>query len=139
MTYIEMKTKAKELFNERYITPFMEIAGVSCVLETASGNIYCGVNIDADCGIGICAERNAAGTMLTNGENQIVKLLCYKDGNLILPCGVCREFLMQLHKENGNMQIILDAENEKFVLLKDLLPSWWGNSKYQNGIIKKKW
>ncbi len=139
MTYIEMKTKAKELFNERYITPFMEIAGVSCVLETASGNIYCGVNIDADCGIGICAERNAAGTMLTNGENQIVKLLCYKDGNLILPCGVCREFLMQLHKENGNMQIILDAENEKFVLLKDLLPSWWGKSKYENGIIKKKW
>ncbi len=139
MTFLEMKEKAKNLFNERYISPFMEIAGVTCVLETKSGNIYEGVNIDADCGIGMCAERNAASTMLTHGESEIVKLLCYKDGKLILPCGVCREFLMQLNQNNRNMQIVLDAENEKFITLSSLMPSWWGENKYENGITKKKW
>ena len=139
MNYIEMKERAKKLYNERYISPFMEVAGVTCVLETKNGNIYEGVNIDADCGIGMCAERNACGTMLTHGESEITKLLCYKDGKLILPCGVCREFLLQLNENNKDMKIVLDAENGEFVTLKELMPSWWGYSKYKNGISKKKW
>ena len=139
MTFVEMQNRAKKLINERYVSPFMEVAGVSCVLETKNGNIYEGVNIDTDCGIGMCAERNASGTMLTYGESEIVKLLCYKDGKLILPCGVCREFLMQLNQNNKNMQIVLDAENEKFVTLGELVPLWWGTQKYEKGATKKKW
>lgn len=139
MTFLEMQEIAKKLWNERYISPFMEVAGVSAVIETDKGNIYTGVNIDADCGIGFCAERNAAGTMLTNGESKIVKLLCYKDGKLVLPCGVCREFLLQLHKDNKDMEICLNAETNESVKLKELVPNWWGYSKYENGTIKRKW
>lgn len=139
MTFLEMQNKAKEFVNERYISPFMEVAGVVAVIETNNGNIYCGVNIDTDCGIGMCAERNAAGTMLTNGETEISKLLCYKDGNLILPCGVCREFLLQLNENNKNMQIITNAEKNEFTTLESLMPSWWGYEKYKKGINKKKW
>lgn len=139
MTYLEMYEKAKSLINERYISPFMEVAGVSAILETDKGNIYYGVNIDADCGIGLCAERNAAANMLTNGESKILKLLCYKDGKLVLPCGVCREFLLQLNKDNKNMDIVLNIETNETVKLKELMPSWWGTKKYQDKNPKRKW
>ena len=139
MTYLEMNEIAKKLCNERYITPFMEVAGVSAVIETDKGNIYTGVNIDADCGLGFCAERNAASTMITNGENKIVKLLCYKDSKLVLPCCACREFLMQLHIDNKDMEIVTDVEKNEHIKLKDLVGKWWGYSKYEKGTIKKKW
>lgn len=139
MTNLEILELAKSLINERYISPFMEVAGVSAVVETDKGNVYTGVNIDADCGIGFCAERNACGNMLTNGESKIVKLLCYKDGKLVLPCGVCREFLLQLHKDNKDMDIILDANKNESVKLKDLMPSWWGYEKYNSKTSKRKW
>lgn len=139
MTYIEMLEKAKSLLNERYISPFMEVAGVSAVLETDKGNIYYGVNIDADCGIGICAERNACANMITHGENKIVKLLCYKDGSIVLPCGVCREFLLQLHIDNKDMDIVLDPESGETIKLIDLMPSWWGHKKFADKNFKRKW
>jgi len=139
MTYLEMLDKAKSLLNERYISPFMEVAGVSAVLETDKGNIYYGVNIDADCGIGICAERNACANMITHGESKIVKLLCYKDGSIVLPCGVCREFLMQLHIDNKNMKIALNPETEETITLGELMPSWWGHKKYADKNPKRKW
>ncbi|MBE5745988.1 MAG: cytidine deaminase [Clostridiales bacterium] len=133
MTFLEMQDIAKSLYNERYISPFMQVAGVSAVIETANGNIYTGVNIDTDCGMGFCAERNAAGNMITNGESKIIKLLCYKDGELILPCGVCREFLMQIDEDNKDLEICLNAKTNKTIKLKDLMPSWWGYDKYKNG------
>lgn len=139
MTYLEMLEKAKELLNERYISPFMEVAGVSAVIETDKGNIYYGVNIDADCGIGICAERNACANMITNGESKIVKLLCYKDGKIVLPCGVCREFLMQLHIDNKDMDIVLDPESGETIKLIDLMPQWWGHKKIADKNSKRKW
>jgi len=127
MNYIEMKEKAKKLYNERYISPFMEVAGVTCVIETKSGNVYEGVNIDADCGIGMCAERNAIANMITNGENQIDKVVAVMpDGRVGSPCGACREYMMQLDKNSGEIEILLDLETKKTVRLKELVPDWWG-------------
>ena len=41
----------------------------------------------------------------------------------MMPCGACREILMQLG--NGDMEIITDLKNESTILLKDLILSWW--------------
>ena len=55
----------------------------------------------------MCAERNAIGTMINNGESQITKLVCVDSkGNLCFPCGACREFLMQLDKDSKNIEKI---------------------------------
>ena len=50
-----------------------------------------------------------------------------------IPCGACREFLMQLSYENRNMEILTDYESRKTVLLKDLVPNWWGDKRYNKG------
>ncbi len=45
-------------------------------------------------------------------------------------CGACREFFMQLNYENRNMEIITNYETRKIVYLKDLVPNWWEDKRY---------
>ena len=37
---------------------------------------------------------------------------------------------MQLSYENRNMEILIDYESRKIVILKDLVPNWWGDKRY---------
>ena len=91
------------------------------------GNIYVGVCIDTACTLGMCAERNAIANMITNGENQIDKVVAVMpDGRVGSPCGACREYMMQLDKNSGEIEILLDLETKKTVRLKELVPDWWG-------------
>lgn len=88
--------------------------------------------IDTACTLGMCAERNAIANMIINGESKIVKLICVmSDGGVGSPCGACREYLMQLDKDNPNIQILISLETEKIVLLKELVPDWWGTSRFK--------
>ena len=90
-----------------------------------------GVCIDTACTLGMCAERNAIANMITNGEHQIEKVVAVmKDGSLGAPCGACREYMMQLDKDSGEIEILLDLETEKTVKLKELIPDWWGYHRF---------
>lgn len=119
--------KAKEVQNDRAVSPFIAGGQVSAAILSEKGNIYTGVCIDAPCSLGICAERNAIFNMFTNGENKISKLVCIlPEGTVGSPCGACRELLMELDKESGNIEILTDYEKRKTVQLKELMPDWWG-------------
>lgn len=97
-----------------------------------AGNIYTGVCIDTACSMGMCGERNAIANMITNGESQIAKVVAIgSDGKVGSPCGVCREYMMQLHKNSGDIEILLDLETRKTITLKELLPDWWGSSRFE--------
>lgn len=62
---------------------------------TKAGNVYVGVCIDTACSLGMCAERNAIASMLTNGESQIDKIVAVMpNGKPCEPCGSCREYMM---------------------------------------------
>ena len=122
---------AKKLFFEMMKKLRFYASNARCKISAAAilssnGNIYTGVCIDTACSIGMCAERNALSTMITNGESQIEKVVCIgSKGNIMLPCGVCREFMMQLNKENGNAKILSDFEKLDIITLDKLLPNWW--------------
>lgn len=128
----------KKLYNEaikvqngRVISPFIEAGGVAAAILTKQGNIYVGVCIDTASGLGMCAERNAIANMITNGESQIDKVVAVMpDGRVGSPCGACREFMMQLDKDSGDIEILLELKTEKTVKLKDLVPDWWGKDRY---------
>lgn len=132
MEWNQLYTIAKEKLNPRTISPFIDAGGVAAAILTSSGNVYTGVCIDTACTLGMCAERNAIANMITNGESKIVKLVCVmSDGSVGSPCGACREYLMQLDKESANMQILINLETQKAVLLKELMPDWWGTSRFE--------
>ena len=97
---------------------------VSASFETIKDNHYAGVCIDTPSSIGICAERNAAGNMITEGEFQITRLVAIKGEHAVLPCGVCREFLLQLYLENGDIEILQNLDGTT-IKLKQLMPHWY--------------
>ncbi len=122
---------AVQVQNSRTISPFIEAGGVAAAILTKSGNIYVGVCIDTASTLGMCAERNAIANMITNGESQIDKLVAVMpNGKVGSPCGACREYMMQLDKDSGNIEILLDLETKKTVRLKELLPDWWGTERF---------
>lgn len=125
--------EAVKVQNARTISPFIDAGGVAAAILTKQGNIYVGVCIDTASTLGMCAERNAIANMITNGESQIDKIVAVMStGKVGSPCGACREFMMQLDKNSGDIEILLELETEKTVKLKDLIPDWWGHSRFDN-------
>lgn len=122
---------ALEVQNAREISPFIEAGGVAAAILTKTGNIYVGVCIDTACSLGMCAERNAIANMITHGESRIDKVVAVMpDGRVGSPCGACREFMMQLDINSGEIEILLDLDTEKTVKLRELVPDWWGKDRF---------
>lgn len=123
----EMFAAAKNVQNGRKISDYVEAGGVAAAVLSSSGKIYTGVCIDTCSTLGICAERNAIFNMITNGEQEIDKVLAIMpNGKTGAPCGACRELMVQLMpgKYQG-VQIMLDYEQNKVVTLGELTPEWW--------------
>lgn len=124
--------RARSVQNDRKISPFIEAGGVAAAILTRNGNIYLGVCIDTASTLGMCAERNAIANMITNGESRIDKVVAVMpDGRVGSPCGACREYMMQLDKEIGDIEILLDLENRRTIRLKELIPDWWGEEEFR--------
>ena len=126
MKFDELYSKAKAVINPRKLSEYASAGGVGAAILSESGNIYTGVCIDTACSMGFCAEHAAAATMITQGENRILKMIAVgSDGNVMPPCGRCREFISQLHGDNLKTEVMV--EHGMVVTLKELLPYDWRN------------
>ena len=123
----EMYQAAKAVQNGRKISNYVEAGGVAAAILSSSEKIYTGVCIDTCSTLGICAERNAIFNMITNGEQEIIKVLAIMpNGKTGAPCGACRELMVQLMPDTyQKIEIMLDYENEKIITLGELTPEWW--------------
>lgn len=123
----DMHAAAEAVLNARQISEFVSAGEVSAAVLSKSGKIYTGVCIDTCSTLGICAERNAIFNMITNGENEIARVLCIPpvEGKGA-PCGACRELMVQLMPTSYNdIEIMLDYRTGKTVRLGDITPEWW--------------
>ncbi len=124
MTFDELYKEAKKVTGERILSPYAQAGSVGAALLTEQGNVFIGVCIDTACSMGFCAEHSAAATMITSGENRVIKMVAVgEDGTILPPCGRCREFIRQLHSDNLLTEVLIAPG--KVVLLKDLLPFVW--------------
>ena len=131
MMWNKLYDAALRVQNGRTISPFIDAGGVAAAILTKKGNIYVGVCIDTASTLGMCAERNAIANMITNGESQIDKVVAVmSDGRVGSPCGACREYMMQLDRQSGDIEILLDLETRRTVRLKELIPDWWGRDRF---------
>jgi len=97
---------------------------VGAALLTESGRVYTGVCIDTASSMGFCAEHAAAAAMVTAGESHVVRMVAVNwDGNVLPPCGRCREFISQLHPDNFKTQVMVSLD--QVVTLRELLPYDW--------------
>ena len=114
---------AKAVQNDRQISQYVSAGSVSAAVLSSSGKIYTGVCIDTCSTLGICAERNAIFNMITNGENEIIKVIAIMDDG---KCGACRELMVQLMPTKyKDIEIMIDYETKKIVKLGNITPEWW--------------
>ena len=112
---------AKKAVNPNKISEQICSGGVGAAVVSNKGNIYTSVCIDTDCSLAMCAQRNAISTMITNGEFEVKMVVAVdKKGNVLPPCGACREFMMQL-KNSQKTEVLIDNKGT-LVKLKDLMP-----------------
>lgn len=122
-----MYKAAKAVQGERVISRFVTCGEVAAAILSRSGKIYTGVCIDTCSTLGICAERNAIFNMITNGEQEIDKVIAIlPDGSTGAPCGACRELMVQLMPDAyKEIEIMLDYSTGRTIKLGDITPEWW--------------
>lgn len=127
MTFPELYRQARSVIHPRKLSEYAEAGGVGAALLADSGTVYTGVCIDTACSMGFCAEHAAAAAMITAGENRVIRMIAVGSaGQILPPCGRCREFISQLHEANLNAEVMV--EEQVVVTLRDLLPHDWRKS-----------
>ena len=123
----ELYEAAKAVQHERRISEYVTCGEVAAAILSRSGKIYTGVCIDTCSTLGICAERNAIFNMITNGEQQIDKVIAIlPDGSTGAPCGACRELMVQLMPGSyQDIEIMVDYATGRTVKLGEITPEWW--------------
>jgi cytidine deaminase len=123
-TFEQLIAQAKKLAVKRELTSDVTIGRVGCVLTTTSGKEYTGINLKAAGDLGFCAEVTALAQMITAGESEVEFVTTVNsDGEIIPPCGRCRELLYQINRNNLKTKIVFSATES--VELKELLPRRW--------------
>lgn len=123
----EMYEAAKAVLNARRVSEYVTCGEVAAAVRSKSGRIYTGICIDTCSTLGICAERNAIFNMLTNGDQEIDKVLSIlPDGSSGAPCGACRELMVQLMPgKYHDIEILLDYAEGRTIRLGEITPEWW--------------
>lgn len=121
VSYEELIEKAKEASNNAY-APYSNFKVGACVL-TDKGNIYTGCNFEnASYGLSICAERNAIGTAIANGETKIIAVAIYSPNMYdCTPCGACRQVINEF---KTNETVVITVAGDKIIVksIEELLP-----------------
>lgn len=121
VSYEELVEKAKEASKNAY-APYSDFRVGACVL-TEKGNIYLGCNFEnASYGLSICAERNAIGTAITNGETKIKAIAIYSPNmDNCTPCGACRQVINEFKTDET---VVITVAGDKIIVktIEELLP-----------------
>ncbi len=122
MDYQDLMNKAKEVSGKAY-APYSKFSVGACLL-TPDGKFYHGCNFEnSSFGLTICAERNAVGSAVADGEQKISAIAIYSPNqDNCLPCGACRQVLYEFRGENG-VDVITEINGQlKIYKLDELLP-----------------
>jgi len=124
---IDATKKARQVVatKQAHYWQLMGYVGAALII-TDQGNVYTGINIALICGIGFCAEHSAVAEMIKNGETKIKRIVAATaEGNVLPPCGRCREMLYQIDESNLDTLVIIDGGDKQS--LRELLPHNWQN------------
>lgn len=123
MNYEELMDKAIKVSENSY-SPYSKFAVGACVL-TESGRVYTGCNFEnSSFGMTICAERNAIGSAIADGERVIKAVAIFSPNqDNCLPCGACRQVMHEFSKDDADLDVIVKNKSGlKIYKLNQLLP-----------------
>jgi cytidine deaminase len=95
--------------------------GAAAIVD--DGRMVVGCNVEkASYGLGLCAECTMAGQLRLTGGGRFVAVACRSGtGELLMPCGRCRQILF----EHGGPDCVLDTPDGPMPM-RDVLPHAFG-------------
>lgn len=94
--------------------------GDDCLPIAGNGQSCTGICIDLTCSLGSCAEYSAIAAMLKERQSEIAPIVAVCRGQIVPPCGRCRELIRQVNPANARTRIIVAAGH--VTTLGELLP-----------------
>ena len=118
----KMYEKAQALYQPQEVSDFVYAKHVVAAVEAEDGQIFTGFCMEGTCGVfHLCAERAALFNMYQeSGQTKVKRIIAF------------REFLMELHPDNRNLEFMVDYETRQTITLGELLPLWWGEERAQH-------
>jgi cytidine deaminase len=97
------------------------LVGVAGIVD--DGRVVLGCNVEnASYGLGLCAECTMAGQLRLSGGGRLVAVACRSGvGDLLMPCGRCRQILFEL----GGGTCLVDTPRG-VLPMSDVLPDAFG-------------
>jgi cytidine deaminase len=114
-----LQVKATEAMKKSY-APYSKFpVGVAALVD--DGRVISGCNVEnASYGLTLCAECSLVSELIMSGGGRLVAVVCVdKDGNLLSPCGRCRQLL---YEHGGDALELLTPDGPKNMTV--ILP--WG-------------
>lgn len=114
-----LQAKATEAMKKSY-SPYSKFP-VGVAAKVSDGRIISGCNVEnASYGLTLCAECSLVSELIMSGGGRLIAAVCVdKDGNLLSPCGRCRQLL---YEHGGDSLELLTPEGPKNMTV--ILP--WG-------------
>jgi cytidine deaminase len=115
-------TRAATEVMRRAYAPYSDFqVGVAGLVD--DGRVVVGCNVEnASYGLGLCAECGMVSSLHATGGGRLVAVVCVdKHGNVLMPCGRCRQLLF----ENGGPDCLI-ATVSGIRALSDVLPDAFG-------------
>ena len=116
-----LKDQATAAMKQAY-APYSKLpVGVAALVD--DGRIVTGCNVEnASYGLTLCAECGLVSSLINSGGGRLIAFTCVDiSGNLLMPCGRCRQLL----QEHGGSKLQL-ATDDGIKTLADLLPWAFG-------------
>jgi cytidine deaminase len=119
--WVELRAAAVEAAARAYC-PYSGLSvGAAAVCD--DGRVVVGCNIEnASFGLSLCAECTLAGQLRLTGGGRFTAVACRSGGGeLLMPCGRCRQLLMEL----GGPECLLDTPRG-IIPMHEVLPEAFG-------------
>lgn len=123
-----MIEKLKELLKNSY-SPYSNFA-VSAIVVMKDGKEFNGVNVEnASYGAGICAERSAILSAISNGykKNDFKELyVMVSSGKIGMPCFICRQVISELFDKESIIHCVSTKGEIKDYTVAEICPYPFG-------------
>ena len=103
--WAQLREQATKAMKQAY-APYSDFpVGVAALVS--DGRIVTGCNVEnASYGIGLCAECGLVSNLILSGGGRLIAVSCVdRHGNVLMPCGRCRQLLW----EHGGAEMLLDS------------------------------
>ena len=103
---------------------------VGVAIRSSKSKFYVGCNVEnAAYPQSLCAESGAIASMVAEGCNLISEVLIISDSDkLIVPCGGCRQKLLEFSNEDTKVHLASISRVEKTLSIHELLPFSFDNT-----------